>query len=298
MTSSINKTISQPTIPLDRTLFKAKTALHPSMNKKNIVHAPHEQKIEINISDIDSGSDSEFIDIESLSTDSDINKHAKLTTNGQKSNNNNHQNPNNNKDKDVDKNPIQLLDPLQIDATQRKTMYLHGDQSKPVTAAGALFYKKVGGKLMLLVIEKQGKYEDIGGKIEKGDTDIYAAVSREVEEETNGQIKSSDVIERVKNAQCVYVPKSKYLVHLIEANVAEKNLTKDDFGNCETFTNTMRTVGWISHEELTKTATIQHKMNWRLKSKSLMSKLIDVENQMKFKNNNLFKNLNPVKTTK
>jgi hypothetical protein len=298
--------------PLDRMINKT------TFNQKTQPHTMHEQLIEINVCKDDSCSDSDFIDIDSFSTDSNINKLSKsMIIDDQNNVDLDHR-----LDEKQTLDGIQTLDriqtldeketldgkerldedgtqdQLQIDSMQRKTIYLHNDQTKPVTAAGALIYKKVGGKLMFLVIDKQGKYEDIGGKIEKGDINIHATVSREVEEETNGQIKYSDIIERVKNAQYVYVPKSKYLIHLIEANLVERNLTKDDFGNCETFTNTPRTMGWLSHEELTKTATIQHKMNWRLKSKSLMSKLIDVENQMKFKNKNLFKNLNPVKTSK
>jgi len=177
-------------------------------------------------------------------------------------------------------------------SVQKKvTLYLNDDSSKPVTAAGVLFYKKVGKNLMLLVIDNQGKYEDIGGKIDSNDTNILTAVCREIEEETNAKIKSENVLERLRTSHHVYVPRSKYLIYLLEANDYEKELKKEDFGDCEENNGSIRTIGWISREELTKTPIIQYKMNRRLKSKDLMDKLVSIENMLKLKNNNLFKNM-------
>ena len=169
--------------------------------------------------------------------------------------------------------------------SQRVTMYLKNDDTKPVTAAGALFYKQVGKQMMLLVIENKSKYEDIGGKIDPGDGDIISAVLREIKEETNGQINMENGIERLKTASYVYVPKSKYVIYIIEANASEKKLKKNDFGDREGHDGFARTIGWISLEELTNSATIQYKMNWRMKCKALFVKLTDIEKHFKFKNN-------------
>lgn len=168
-------------------------------------------------------------------------------------------------------------------------MYLNDDDAKPVTAAGALFYKKVGKQMMILIIENEAKYEDIGGKIDPDDEDIMAAAAREIEEETNGQIKGENVIDRLKLAPYIYVPRSKYVIYLVEASPAEKKLKKSDFGDREDHDGFARTIGWISREELSKPASVQFKMNWRMKCKSLFDKLTDIENQFKFKNN-MFKN--------
>jgi hypothetical protein len=173
--------------------------------------------------------------------------------------------------------------------SQRVIMYLNDDDAKPVTAAGALFYKQVGKRMMILLIENEAKYEDIGGKIDPGDADIISAAGREIEEETNGQIKGDDVMERLKIAPYIYVPRSKYVIYLVEASSAEKKLKKIDFGDREDHDGFARTIGWISREELSKPATVQFKINWRIKCKSLFDKLMDIESQFKFKNN-MFKN--------
>ena len=172
----------------------------------------------------------------------------------------------------------------------RVTIYLNDDDTKPVTAAGALLYKKVGDSMKLLLIETKGKYEDIGGKIDPVDKDIIDAAAREVEEETNGLIKGESIKDRLKVAPYIYVPRSKYVIFIIEANVSEKKLKKEDFGDREIHDNFARTIGWISREELTKPATVQHKLNWRLKSKSLFDKLIEIDKQLKLKPN-IFKKI-------
>lgn len=173
--------------------------------------------------------------------------------------------------------------------SQRVTLYLNDDDAKPVTAAGALFYKKVGKQMMVLVIENDSKYEDIGGKIDPDDEDIVAAASREIEEETNGIIKAENVIERLRTATYIYVPRSKYVIYLVEANAEEKKLKKNDFGDREEHDGFPRTIGWMAREELAKPAIVQFKMNWRMKCKSLFEKLTDIETHFKFKNN-MFKN--------
>jgi 8-oxo-dGTP pyrophosphatase MutT (NUDIX family) len=167
--------------------------------------------------------------------------------------------------------------------SKKITMYMCDDENKPVTAAGALFYKKVNKKLMLLVIETNNQYEDIGGKIDPSDETIYEAAAREIEEETNEVITKDSIIERLEEAQYIYVPRSKYIIFLIEANEEESKLTKQDFGDREIYEGYNRTIGWLSKEELVKEQTIKYKLNWRMKSKSLFEKLKEIENSYKFK---------------
>jgi 8-oxo-dGTP pyrophosphatase MutT (NUDIX family) len=162
-------------------------------------------------------------------------------------------------------------------------MFLDDDPAKPVTAGGVIIYKYVKGKMMLLIIETDGKYEDIGGKIDPDDSDVFSAVAREVQEETNEQIMSEDILDRLKIASYVYVPRSKYVVYIVEATVQEKKLKKTDFGEMEEHDAFPRTIGWIARDALMKPQTIQYKMNWRLKSKELFDKLIDIEKDGMFK---------------
>jgi len=181
-------------------------------------------------------------------------------------------------------------------SSERKTIYLNDDVTRPVTAAGAIFYKQVGKDMMLLLIENRAKYEDIGGKIDPDDEDIYEAAAREIEEETNGQIKSDDVIERLKTASYIYVPKSKYVIYIIEANADEKKLKKDDFGDREEHDGFERTIGWIARKEIAKPTIVKFKLNWRMISKSLFDKLAEIEGQFKFKKS-LFKKKAKTKTS-
>jgi ADP-ribose pyrophosphatase YjhB (NUDIX family) len=181
-------------------------------------------------------------------------------------------------------------------SSERKTIYLNDDVTRPVTAAGAIFYKQIGKDMMLLLIENRAKYEDIGGKIDPDDEDIYEAAAREIEEETNGQIKSDDVIERLKTASYIYVPKSKYVIYIIEANADEKKLKKDDFGDREEHDGFERTIGWIARKEIAKPTIVKFKLNWRMISKSLFDKLAEIEGQFKFKKS-LFKKKAKTKTS-
>lgn len=167
--------------------------------------------------------------------------------------------------------------------SKRTIMYLNDDDAKPVTAGGVLIYKKEKGNMMILVIDNSGKYEDIGGKIDPDDKTVYHAISREVEEETNSIIKSDTIIERLKDAQYIYVPNSKYVIFLVEATKYEMKLRKDDFGDKELHDNFPRTIGWISRHDIVNPEIIKFKMNWRMKSKSLFDKLLDIENQFKLK---------------
>lgn len=163
------------------------------------------------------------------------------------------------------------------------TLYINNDNTKPITAAGLLLYKNVNNKMMLLIIDSDGKYEDIGGKIDSNDIDLYSTVAREVEEETNGQIKQQNIVDRLKFAQYIYVPQSKYLLFILEATQNECKLNKNDFGDHEINNGTVRDIGWLSREDLNIPATIKFRLNWRLRSKTLFTTLHDIENKFKYK---------------
>lgn len=192
-------------------------------------------------------------------------------------------NPKSKPSKKLDKKKSKSVAKKKASSNKRTIMYLNDDDAKPVTAAGALIYKRSAGKMKILIMENRNKYEDIGGKIDPTDESIYHAAGREIEEETNGMIKQDDIVERLKVAPYIYVPRSKYLIFIVEATKEEKKLKKDDFGDREIHDDFPRTIGWIRRDALTKSTVIQFKMNWRMKSKSLFDKLKDIENQFKFK---------------
>lgn len=183
-----------------------------------------------------------------------------------------------------DKNDNNKKSKLVTKATgKRVILYLNNDPAKPVTAAGALLYKNVSGKMKILLMENKGKYEDIGGKIDPDDKSIYDAAGREIEEETNGIISKESIIDRLKESQYIYVPKSKYVVFIVEADKNEKKLTKDDFGDKELYDDFKRTIGWFLKNDIIKSSIIQFKMNWRIRNKDLFDKLNIIEHKFKYK---------------
>lgn len=168
---------------------------------------------------------------------------------------------------------------------KKTTMFINEDNTKPITAAGVIIYKKVNNKMKLLMAESRNRYEDIGGKIDPIDESIYHAAAREIEEETNHIIKSDDIIDRLKSANYVYVPNSKYIIFIVEANAEEKKLKKEDFGKMELHDNLSRTIGWLDKEILLNSFIIKYKMNPRIKYKTLFDKLAIIDSQYKYKKN-------------
>ena len=167
-------------------------------------------------------------------------------------------------------------------SSKRTIMYIDDDDTKPVMASGALIYRFNNKKMELLVIKYNNKYEDIGGKIDNTDKNIYYATAREVEEETNGIIKSRDIYDRLTDSPYIYSAKSKYIIFLVEATEDEKKLVKKDFGEYEHHDNIKRTIGWVKKETLVDPKIIKHKMNWRLKNRKLFSKLESINEDNTF----------------
>lgn len=115
----------------------------------------------------------------------------------------------------------------------------------PVYAAGVLFYVYDDeNRCKVLVQIKQHKTEDIGGKVDIRDRDIYETVIREVKEETNREIKISK--HRLIESKFLYIPKAKYVLFLINATQQEKNLKSEDFKNYEysDYHRNFRTLTW------------------------------------------------------
>ena len=146
----------------------------------------------------------------------------------------------------------------------RKTFYLHDDPNKPVLAAGVLFHTDEA----ILLIESRGGYEDIGGKVDHEDADLHQTVNREVEEETNGIIKN--IVDRLDDTQCVYVPRSKYVIYLVQATADESRLKGPEFGDRELKDDIARTIAWMPIPEF---VAARNKMNWRLRSSTVFRKV-------------------------
>lgn len=168
---------------------------------------------------------------------------------------------------------------LKTKKQDRQVFYLNDDETKPITAGGVLIYKYVNDKLKFLIIDSRNMYEDIGGKCDKQDESIYDAISREVEEETNGQIKAKHIINRLKRTtSIVYAPKSKYVIYIVEATEREKGLKKSDFGDTELHDDFLRNITWINKDKLFSPEIIKNILNPRMKNRNLF---IEIEKLVK-----------------
>jgi hypothetical protein len=159
-----------------------------------------------------------------------------------------------------------------MSALSKKIFYYDDDDTKPIHACGLVLYKFIDDKLELLLIDKN-KFEDIGGKVENIDNNIYDTVMREVEEETNGIIKGNDIKKRLLKAYNVYIPHAKYIIYFIKANSDEEKLNEKDFGNIENKDKIKRKILWIPFSILNKKNIMKYKISERIKSMKFFDKL-------------------------
>lgn len=176
------------------------------------------------------------------------------------------------------------IDPTKrIIIKKRKEFFFNDDPSKPILAAGLILYKMSGSKMHLLMISKS-KIEDIGGKIEHIDKSVHETVIREVSEETNNIL--SMTLDRLKNCNQIYIPSSKYVIHIVKANNSEKNLNSDDFGDYEIDESSKdmskRNIIWIDLDTMFSPMFVKSKLNPRIMSKDLRSRLKSLESNDKF----------------
>jgi hypothetical protein len=163
----------------------------------------------------------------------------------------------------------------------KKTFYLDENKEQPVTSGGVILYRFVKGNMELLLVESRGGFEDLGGRIDDDDDNIYTTVAREAYEESNELLSKITIKKRIKEAQFAYMERSKYVVYIIEANKKEIKLISDDFGDIEEHDNIARKIKWIPVETFLLAEVIKHKLNWRLKNKALFDILKFIKNDKK-----------------
>lgn len=150
-----------------------------------------------------------------------------------------------------------------------------------VTSGGVLIYKFGDSGMELLVINSRGGFEDFGGKIDEADKSIRKTVARETYEESNKLINKKQLELRLESAPYIYVKNSKYVCFIVEATYEESQLNSKDFGDVELHENIQRTVKWIPLSTILTPEIIKYKLNWRLKSSALFTKLNEINNKKK-----------------
>lgn len=141
----------------------------------------------------------------------------------------------------------------------------------PVCAGGIILYRIENKELQLLLMCRSAGccYEDLGGKSQFDDQDIYQTVAREAEEESNGLINRNSVFNRIKQSEFIISEKCKYVLFVVRANNKEVNLKSEQFGDKEIHENLPRTVDWVTLSEFTNYIKLTGKLNFRLRNRKL-----------------------------
>jgi 8-oxo-dGTP pyrophosphatase MutT (NUDIX family) len=138
-----------------------------------------------------------------------------------------------------------------------------------IKAGGILLYRKTENNIHLLLIKSRGKYEDIGGRVDKHDKTIYDTVVREAIEETNGVLNNISIFDRIKDSEYIYNAKSKYALFIIEATDTECKLESEIFGDKEIHDNIMRNILWVPVDNFIKCIKL-NEVNYRLINKDIL----------------------------
>ena len=151
-----------------------------------------------------------------------------------------------------------------------KIFYLDKQEIK---AGGILFYRIKNDNIDLLLIKRNNKYEDFGGKVDEEDNNIEETIAREVEEESNKIFKKENIINILKdNIENYYYNKtSKYLLYLVKLN-SDFDTNVDKFGNMENHDKIFRRVEYVKLETFLD-KEFQNNICFRLKIYSLLNKL-------------------------
>ena len=164
--------------------------------------------------------------------------------------------------------------------TTKKIFYFEDDETKPIMAGGMTMYKIENKAIYLLLVEKLGELEDLGGKTDTKDNTIYDTVSREVFEESNGVFDKNDIKNRLPKAKYTYNQNSKYIIYIVQANDKEAKLTSDKFGDIESHNNKQRQIKWVSLKAFMNKIILKFKINHRLKNKYFFDNLKKIESDM------------------
>jgi 8-oxo-dGTP pyrophosphatase MutT (NUDIX family) len=135
---------------------------------------------------------------------------------------------------------------------------------KPYVSAGVLIYTVRYPTIYFLMQKvddpRWNKYdtlswewEDMGGKSDKADQTIQDVAFRECQEETNGVITRSQLVEFTKDARsfeyCVH--ESKYMLHVLYVDpVKLDEWGVELFGTVEQHTGIQRTIQWTTYANL------------------------------------------------
>jgi hypothetical protein len=152
----------------------------------------------------------------------------------------------------------------------KKDRYSFTLNDQQIYGGGVILFKKHDDITELLLIKNRGKYEDLGGRIDKQDKNIYETISREVKEESNGLL--STIYNRIYDTPFIYTRISKYVICLVQATDEESKLKGEDFGDRELHDNIERTAHWMTIDEFYEHAK-NKELNFRLINKNIFDEI-------------------------
>lgn len=144
---------------------------------------------------------------------------------------------------------------------------------KEILAGGVIIYKFENNQIKLLLITKNNKLEDLGGKSDFKDNTYFDMIIREASEESNDKINTFSLYERLEASEhIIYIDVAKYILYFIEASGSEKNLISSDFNNYEIYGNIKRTINWVTSKDF-----FSSDVNIRLNNDLVKNKIIELE---------------------
>lgn len=126
----------------------------------------------------------------------------------------------------------------------RPTFYMYDNMDNPVRAAGIIPYAMKNDKLHFLVINRNDRYEDFGGKTSQEDITLTHTILREAYEESNGIFTPPMIYDYIVNP--CFIKKSKYVVYFVP--ISPKWMSRD-FGDIEHHEQIIRKVEWVPYNK-------------------------------------------------
>ena len=139
-----------------------------------------------------------------------------------------------------------------------------------ILAGGILFVKYLDGVPYVLLIKQDAKdtLEDLGGRTDPADKDIFDTITREVNEESNDLITFDSRDSYIEHR--VYVKDSKYLCIIVKItwdSIPDTTV----FGSLEKTDNLKRTINWYRF-----TNKLKSRLNFRIRDKTIYDIIKDI----------------------
>jgi 8-oxo-dGTP pyrophosphatase MutT (NUDIX family) len=121
-----------------------------------------------------------------------------------------------------------------------------------ISAGGCLFYRE--NKQLLLIRYDDPRWfrlDDFGGKVDLDDSCILETISREVNEETNGQISEIMLKELLKCSKVDFFYNARLKYYNLLVKVGDDFFPDTTvFGCTESYANIPRTIAWYDYNEI------------------------------------------------